>query len=100
MEMYKATVVKEGDNHYIKLIVKSKTLSIPMTEDLPNEIKDVFNQLILLLKTEQFNFKCEDVESDLFSQVAVEYIKQLNKELNTVYSELSDHGLLIAKKSQ
>ncbi|OGU13735.1 MAG: hypothetical protein A2076_09945 [Geobacteraceae bacterium GWC2_53_11] len=66
-----------------------------LTEDLPNEIKAVFNQLILRLKMEHFNFNLADVDTDLFSQIAKEYIGQLNKELTTIYTELVHHGLLL-----
>lgn len=95
MEMYDAKMVKDGENHYLELNIQTSIQKISMTEDLPNEIKAVFNQLILRLKMEHFNFNLADVDTDLFSQIAKEYIGQLNKELTTIYTELVHHGLLL-----
>lgn len=94
MEMYDAKMTNDGENHFLELNIISTTLKISMTEDLPNEIKAAFNQLILRLKIEHFNFNVGDVGTDLFSQIAKEYIDQLNKELTTIHNELAHHGLL------
>lgn len=94
MEMYDAKMIKDGENHHLELNIKTATLLISMTEDLPNEIKAAFNQLILRLKIEHFNFNIGDVDTDLFSQIAKEYIGQLNKELTTIHTELAHHELL------
>lgn len=94
MEMYEAKMIKDGENHHLELNIKTNTLKISMTEDLPNEIKSAFNQLILRLKIEHFNFNLDDADTDLFSQIAKEYIGQLNKELTTIHTELTHHGLL------
>ena len=94
MEMYDAKMINDGENHHMELNMKTATLKISMTEDLPNEIKATFNQLILRLKIEHFNFNLGDVDTDLFSQIAKEYIGQLNKELTTIHTELAHYGLL------
>ena len=94
MEMYDAKMMKDGENNHLELNIKTATLQISMTEDLPNEIKAAFNQLILRLKIEHFNFKLGDIDTDLFSQIAKEYIGQLNKELTTIHTELAHHDLL------
>lgn len=94
MEMYNSKMIKDGENVHLELDIKTATLKIPITEDLPNEIKAAFNMLILRLKIELFNFNLTDVDTDLFSQVAKEYIGQLNKELTTIHTELAHHGLL------
>ena len=95
MEIYEAKMIKDGENHYLELNIKIETLRISMTEDLPNEIKSVFNKLILRLKSEHFNFKLESVDTDLFSQVATEYIGQLNRELTAIHGELAHQKLLV-----
>jgi hypothetical protein len=95
MEMYDAKMIKDGENHHLELNIKTFTLKISMTEDLPNEIKAAFNQLIHRLKIEHFNFDLGDVDTDLFSQIAKEYIGQLNKELTTIHTELAHHDLLL-----
>lgn len=95
MEMYDAKMIKDGENHYLELNIKTATLKISMTEDLPNEIKATFNKLILRLKIEHFNFKLGEIDTDLFSQIAKEYIGQLNKELTAIHTELGHHKLLL-----
>lgn len=94
METCNARVVKEEPNHYIELSLKQGALKISMTEDVPNDVKSIFNQLIVQLKSEQFNFNLIELGNDLFSQIAAEYITQLNNELTTVYKELEHHELL------
>lgn len=95
METYNASVTNDESNHYLELDIKEKVLKIPLTKDLPNVVKDVFNELILRLKREHFRFELSETESDLFSQVSKEYIDQLNSELSAVYEELKHHNLLI-----
>ena len=64
-----------------------------MSSDKPNEVKSAFNDLIALLKEGKIKIKLSDVGQDLFSQVAEEYIKQLNRELLEVYGEIEQYGL-------
>jgi hypothetical protein len=42
----------------------------------------------------QFSFSLEDEKEDLYHHICKEYITQLNTELNSIYQELSDNGLL------
>ena len=94
METYKASVVKEDEHCFLKLFLKEKTLSIPLTEDNPNAIKEVFNILILELKKGKIEFNYEGHNQDLYSDVSKEYITQLNEELEEVYNELDSFDLL------
>lgn len=97
MEMYKAEVTVNGESRNLELSLPSEVLTFPLTEDVPNEIKAAFNKLIMHLKVVEFQFKIENAGTDLFSQVATEYVAQLNKEIKTVYAELKHHGLLKEK---
>lgn len=94
METYKASVVKEDEHYYLQLSLKKKVLQIPLTKDNPNDIKKVFNELIVELKKEKFKFNYEGENKDLFSDVSKEYLTQLNKELLEVYDELESFNLL------
>lgn len=94
METYNAKIVKCEDQHHIEFDIAGDVLRISMTEDLPNDVKMVFNKLIIKLKNGLFCFKLTDPESDIFSQIALEYITQLNSELSTVFKELQHHNLL------
>lgn len=94
MDTHKAFVKEEGENHSLCLVVNDKEFKISLTEDNPNAVKNVFNDLIVLLKQGRFEFEMENVGTDLFAQVSKEYIAQLNKDLADVYDELSHYRLI------
>ena len=94
METYKAYVENEETNNFIRFDVAGEDLRISMTENNPAKVKDVFNKLIIALKKTHFNFTLEGYGTDLFSQVANEYVTQLNTELTDVYKEMEHYNLL------
>jgi hypothetical protein len=96
MEIIKVSVVLDNGNHFIKIGEADHTIRIPMSEDKPNDVKSAFNRLIVRLKNGEFELKMDEVRDDLFSQVANEYITQLNKEIKEVYGEMERYGLLEA----
>ena len=55
-----------------------------MSEDKPNEVKSAFNRLIARIKDGEFQIILAEIGDDLFSQVANEYITQLNREIKEV----------------
>lgn len=89
-----ANVVDRDGNVYLELSLSDRTVSISLTEDNPNAVKEVFNQLILALKKEAFKFRLTNEENTLYYFICKEYINQLNSELASVYEELNDYGLL------
>lgn len=93
MEAVKATVSKVDEKHFIKVALQGGAVLIPMSDDKADDIKSAFNKLITRIKEGEFQIKLEDVGDDLFSQVANEYIKQLNKEIKEVRAEMKQHGL-------
>lgn len=94
METVEASVVKEGEKYFIRINGGDDPIGIPMSEDKPNDVKAAFNKIILRLKRGKFKIKLGEVTPDLFSQVADEYIKQLNKELEEVFGEMERYGLI------
>ncbi len=94
METKKATIVRSEEKTSLILNFGDSNLEIILTEDNPNAVKNVFNQLIQRLKKEEFNFELEDEKQDLYYHISQEYIRQLNTELSSVYSELDDYELL------
>lgn len=95
METHKAKIDRENkDKVSLSLKINETLLNIPLTDDKPNEVKQVFNELLKELKKGQFNFELEqDEKQDLYYHTCVEYISQLNTELNSVYNELVDYEL-------
>lgn len=95
METFKASIEEKDEHKFLCFLIGTEKLAIPLTEENPQAVKDVFNKLILKLKNGPFKMMMENIGEDLFSQVGSEYIKQLNSELETVYKELAHYDLLI-----
>ncbi len=94
MEIHKSTISREGEKATLVFSLPQGNLEIVLTEDKPNKVKKVFNQLILELKKGEFQFKLEDTKEDLYYHISKEYISQLNSELSSIYNELKDYDLL------
>ena len=94
METVKATVVVREDKHFIKIQGKDEDIYISMSEDKPLEVKSAFNKIITRLKDGEFQIELGEVGEDLFSQVANEYLTQLNREIKEVYNEMKQYGLV------
>lgn len=94
METHNATIERDGDNATLKLALDSTPLYIVLTEDKPNEVKNVFNKLLEHLKNGEFEFSLKDETEDLYFHICKEYINQLNAELKSTYKELEDNGLI------
>ena len=94
MEVINASVAEVEGKHFIKIKTGDADIKIPISEDKPAEVKKAFNRLIARIKKGDFKIELEVVGSDLFSQVANEYIIQLNREIQEVRSEMKQYGLL------
>lgn len=93
METIKATVTEVDGKHCIKIDCGDEACNISLSEDNPNEVKKSFNKLIAKLKIGKFQIQLEELGNDLFSQVANEYITQLNREILEVHGEMLEYGL-------
>ena len=94
METLEADVVNDDGKYFIRITDGGEFIRIPISDDQPNEIKASFNKIILRLKRGKFRINMAEGSQDLFSQVANEYIKQLNRELIEVFGELERYGLI------
>ena len=93
-EVLNAIVRSADDLYFIEIEVGDENVMIPMSEDKSNEVKSAFNKLINRLKDGRFRIELEDPGEDLFSQVAKEYISQLNREIQEVYGDMENYGLV------
>ena len=94
METIKATVVEIEGKHFISITPAGEEIKIPISDDRPNEIKSAFNKLIEKIEEGKFEIEMAEVRPDLFSQVACEYVAQLNREIKEVRQEMEDLGLI------
>ena len=94
METLRAKVKIIDEKYFIEIDLTEEKISIPMSDDKPNDVKSAFNKLIIKLKTGEYKVELEDIGEDLFSQVAKEYVTQLNREIKCVYSEMKEYGLV------
>jgi hypothetical protein len=89
-----ASVVQSDGKHFIHIDEGGAKISIPISEDKPNEVKSAFNKLIIRIKEGNFQIQLADDGDDLFSHVAKEYLTQINKEIQEVRHEMQQYGLL------
>ncbi|OIQ63452.1 hypothetical protein GALL_550080 [mine drainage metagenome] len=94
METLRATVESLDDKYFIKIKTGDEEISIPMSEDSPNDVKSAFNKIITRIKVGEFQIKLEEVGEDLFSLVANEYLTQLNRDIKEVHGEMKHYGLV------
>lgn len=94
MENVDANVVKIGEKHFIEIEIDNEKIQIPMSDDNSNEVKKAFNKLIAKIEDKEFKVELKNIGEDLFSQVANEYIKQLNQDIHGVHDEMRRYGLL------
>ena len=94
METHKATIERAENSATLKLALAETELDIVLTEDKPNAVKTVFNELLEQLKKGEFEFSLSDEKEDLYYNICNEYITQLNAELKSTYKELQNNGLL------
>lgn len=93
METKKATIKREEHNVYLVLEVNSESFQITLTDDNPNNVKSVFNNVLKELKKGLFEFVLEDDKQDLYHHICLEYVVQLNAEIKVVHEELVNYEL-------
>jgi len=94
MVTLKASVQTADDKRFLDITLESGAVRIPISDDNPNQVKSAFNRLIERIKSGAFIIELDEVGDDLFSQVANEYIGQLNKEIQEVREEMKKFKLV------
>ena len=94
MATHNATIERKDTGATLKLAIGKEELNIILTDDNPNEVKTVFNKLLIHLKYGEIDFNLTDEKEDLYFHICKEYIIQLNAELKSTFTELKDNGLL------
>jgi hypothetical protein len=94
METIRAIVSEVEGKHVIEIQDEENPIRIPMSEDRPKEVKKAFNRLLVRMRAGEFRIELAEVGEDLFSQVANEYLSQLNREIRGVYDEMKHYDLV------
>lgn len=94
MVRHNATIDRKDNSTTLKLALGDNVLEIVLTDDKPNEVKNVFNKLLEQLKSGEFEFNLTDEKEDLFFHICKEYITQLNAEIKNTYKELVANDLI------
>lgn len=89
-----ATVECVEEKYFLKINAEQGPVTIPLSDDNPNSVKNAFNKLIQRIKLGEFAIKLDKVGEDLFSMVADEYLAQLNREIREVRSQMEEYGLV------
>lgn len=93
METKKATIKREEQNTFLILEVGENPINIILTDDNPNNVKSAFNLILKELKKGLFQFELEDDSSDLYNNICIEYLIQLNSEIKAIHTELEEYEL-------
>lgn len=93
METKKASIKREESNTYLVLDVGENPINITLTDDNPNNVKSAFNLILKELKKGIFEFELEDENFDLYNNICIEYLNQLNAEIKVIHSELVEYEL-------
>lgn len=100
MVMLDATVECVEEKYFLKINIEQGPITIPLSDDNPNAVKSAFNKLIQRIGIGEFTIKLDKVGEDLFSMVANEYLAQLNREIQEVYSQMQKYGLVRVEQAQ
>jgi hypothetical protein len=93
METKKATIARKDDSALLILENLTVNQTIILTEDNPNNVKDVFNNLLKDLKKGVFEFELHDGTEDMYHAICSEYLLQLNSELAIIFQEMEEYEL-------
>lgn len=94
MVTLEATVECKEEEYFLKINVEHGPVTIPLSDDDPNAVKGAFNKLIQRIRVGEFTIQLDKGGDDLFLMVANEYLTQLNREIQEVYSQMKEYGLL------
>ncbi len=95
MVTHEADIIKIDKEYFLALNLQDNVLKIAITQDIPKDVQNVFNELILSLKNGVFKFLLKEQEdADIYYDIAKEYISQLNLELDNIYKEMNEYNLL------
>lgn len=85
----------EGEKYFMEIVFLDEVVQFPISDDNPNKVKIAFNRIIERIRVSESRDRLGRVQDDLFSQVADEYIAQLNREVTEIRAEMKQLNLLV-----
>lgn len=90
-------LLEEDGVDYIRfLLSETETENINLNSNIQTSLRDVYKKMIVMSMTDKLVLKLEYQEGYskiLFKEIAVEFINDLNKELDAIYSDIISSNL-------
>lgn len=90
---YNVELKKMGENNYLSFNIDGKQLNIYLNSDEQSNLRNLFYEIIKKLFTEKVEFVLqvqEDYKENLYVDIAEDYIKKLNDEIEKVYNNIPE----------
>lgn len=90
---YNVELKKMGENNYLAFNIDGKQLNIDLNSDEQSNLRNLFYEIIKKLFTEKVEFVLqvqEDYKENLYVDIAEDYIKKLNDEIEKVYNNIPE----------
>lgn len=90
---YNVELKKMGENNYLVFNIDGKQLNIDLNSDEQSNLRNLFYEIIKKLFTEKVEFVLqvqEDYKENLYVDIAEDYIKKLNDEIEKVYNNIPE----------
>lgn len=90
---YNVELKKMGENNYLSFNIDGKQLNIDLNSDEQSNLRNLFYEIIKKLFTEKVEFVLqvqEDYKENLYVDIAKDYIKKLNDEIEKVYNNIPE----------
>lgn len=90
---YNVELKKMGEKNYLAFNIDGKQLNIDLNSDEQSNLRNLFYEIIKKLFTEKVEFVLqvqEDYKENLYVDIAEDYIKKLNDEIEKVYNNIPE----------
>lgn len=90
---YNVELKKMGEKNYLVFNIDGKQLNIDLNSEEQSNLRNLFYEIIKKLFTEKVEFELqvqEDYKEVLYIDIAKDYIKKLNDEIEKVYNNIPE----------
>jgi hypothetical protein len=100
MGKIRTIIVEEEEACYLEFLFPDDEIRLSLSTQDANEVRSVFARIVTKLMQGPFEFELESDRSDLYHFVSIEYLKQLNSELEDVWEEMIDDGIVVTDEGE